>query len=191
MRKILVVMFLVASTFSISAQTYVMSELDGQTIQACTGDFTLGNYTLGETYTLTICSDDSHSRNVRFLAFHYYDFPEGTSLQIYDGLSSDAPLLLNVDHTYNDGLNEYSSNFNNSGCLTLVFTGNAFGASWNAELECQWVCIQRHLNIVSTNPSIEPDGYINVCWDDDENQSMPVEFTAQGTYPYMPIQCED
>ncbi|MDD3688074.1 MAG: proprotein convertase P-domain-containing protein, partial [Bacteroidales bacterium] len=35
------------------------------------------------------------------------------------------------------------------------------------------------------------DGYINVCWDDETNSTMPIEFTAQGIYPELPYQCND
>ncbi len=191
MKRIFLVGFITILAISLNAQSYVMSGLDGQSIEACSGTFTLGSYSAGQTFTMTACSSDQLNRHVT-LFISSYSFPVNTSLCIYDGSSTSAPLLICYDSSTVGGtIAVQASNMNESGCLTFVFTGTSTGASWAGTFSCNFVCQQRQVNIVSTLPEIQDDGYINICWDEDAGESMPVEFTAQGTYPSTAYTCND
>ncbi|MFO7789539.1 MAG: PKD domain-containing protein, partial [Bacteroidales bacterium] len=169
------------------AQTFDMVSDDGQTVSTCDGDFTEGNYTAGETYTMTVCSDDPMDHHVS-VSITSYSFPSGTSLCVYDGDDATAPELVCWDETTTSGsIAAQAQNTNESGCLTFVFDAGADGASWSGSFSCNFVCQSPMLvDIVSSDPPMEDDGgvdYIDVCWDEDNNQSEEITLTAEGTYP--------
>jgi len=184
MKKIILILVFAALSVYGFSQSYVMSGLNGQTISTCSGTFTLGSYSAGQNFTMTVCSNDPVNNFVRLNITGGYSFPAGTSLCVYDGNSTAAPLLECWDNTTTSGMiATAATNMNSTGCLTFVFTGGATGASWSGTFLCEFQCMPRSVDIVSAVPAIGGDGYINVCWDETANQSMPVQFTAAGTYP--------
>jgi hypothetical protein len=191
MRKLILILLLsVISVYGFSQ--YVLSNLNSQNIETCSGTFTLGSYSAGQTFTMTVCSNDPIARHMTLYIGGGYSFPAGTSLCVYDGTSTSSPLLICFNSTTVGGtIAIQATNMNESGCLTFVFTGTATGASWSGTFSCNFVCQPRQVDIVSAVPAIQGDGYINVCWDETANTSMPVEFTAQGTYPSTAYPCDD
>ncbi len=160
---------------------------DGQTVSTCSDNFSAGSYTTGETYTLTVCSDDTLDHHV-MVSISAYSFPSGTSLCVYDGQDASAPELVCWDeNTISGMIAAQAQNTNESGCLTFVFDAGASGASWSGSFSCNFVCqAPMQVDIVSTDPPLEDDGgvdYVNVCWDEDNDQSFPVTFNVEGTYP--------
>jgi hypothetical protein len=192
MKKIIFVLaFTIIGFFSYS-QTYEMNNYDDQTISTCSGTFTLGSYTAGQSFTTTICSTDPINDHIRLVIAGGYSFPVGTSLCVYDGTSTSDWLLVCFSSSTVGGIIAIEgSNMNESGCLTFVFTSGPTGASWSGTLTCEFVCQARQVNITSANPAIQGDDYINVCWDETTSQSMPVQMTANGTYPSTSYPCTD
>jgi gliding motility-associated-like protein len=163
-----------------------MSGYNGQTISTCSGSLSVGSYSVGQTLTVTVCSNDPINRFVR-LFISSYSFPNGTSLTVYDGPNTSAPVLEVYNHTTTSGtLSVVASNINESGCLTFVFVGNVSGGSFSGTLSCEFQCMPRQVYITASDPPLVNEGgidYINVCWDEDNNTSFPVTFTANGVYP--------
>ncbi|MDA3819212.1 MAG: PKD domain-containing protein, partial [Candidatus Delongbacteria bacterium] len=188
MKKLILLTTLIFTSLSLLfAQSFDMVADDGQTVSTCSAAFSAGSYTPGETYTLTVCSDDALDHHVT-ISISSYSFPAGTSLCVYDGQNASAPELVCWDETTTAGMiATQAQNTNESGCLTFVFDAGTSGASWSGTFSCNFVCQAPMLvNVVSTDPPIvEESGvdYVNVCWDENNNQSFPVTFNAEGTYP--------
>ena len=166
---------------------------NGQTISACSGSLSLGSYTVGQTYTLTICSNDPVNKHITFSVTGGYTFPAGTEVCFYDGASTSAPLILCWDSGTTSGqLAVQTGGGNESGCLTVRFTGGAAGASLGTNnISCNFVCQPREVVIVSSDPPLVGGTYIDVCWDEANNQTFPITFNAQGTYPATGYECTD
>jgi hypothetical protein len=186
MKKLLFLIFTVLiSATAIFAQVTMVGN-NSQTVNACGGTFGLGSYTPGTTYVVTVCSDDALNNHVFVTGAP--SFPAGTQLCVYDGTSTSDPLLVCWDNTTTSGtVAAYAQNTNSSGCLTFELTASVAGASFNGTLACQFVCpAPIILEVTSTDPPLVNDGgvdYVNVCWDEDNNQSEDVTFTATGNYP--------
>jgi len=174
-------------------QDYILSELDGQTIETCSGDFSLGDYTVGDDIEVTFCSNDELDI---YIVLHFDDeciFPEGSgSLCIYDGATTSAPLLACYDTESAYSLFYIRATTDNeSGCITLKFVGEDMGVVFSGTLSCSFFCRSREVSIVSSTPSFGLDGYIDLCWNDDLGESMPVQLTAAGLYPNLSYSCSD
>ena len=187
---------LILSVFVLSLYGYGQYDMvtnNGQTISACSGSLSLGSYTVGQTYTLTICSNDPVNKHITFSVTGGYTFPAGTEVCFYDGASTSAPLIGCWDNTTSSGqLAMHASQANESGCLTVRFTGGAAGASLGTNnISCNFVCQPREVVIVSSDPPLVGGTYIDVCWDEANNQTFPVTFNAQGTYPATGYECTD
>ena len=102
MKKIILFSFLISVFLTTYSQSYVLSDLNGQSIDACSGTFTLGSYTAGDSFALTVCSNDAINNHVT-LAITSYSFPSGTSLCVYDGESTSDDLLVCWDETTTSG----------------------------------------------------------------------------------------
>ncbi|HRS98968.1 MAG TPA: PKD domain-containing protein, partial [Bacteroidales bacterium] len=186
MKKLILTLFLISLSLMVISQSYTMSGYNGQTISTCSGSLSVGSYSVGQTLTVTVCSNDPINRFVR-LFISSYSFPNGTSLTVYDGPNTSAPVLEVYNHTTTSGtLSVVASNINESGCLTFVFVGNVSGGSFSGTLSCEFQCMPRQVYITASDPPLVNEGgidYINVCWDEDNNTSFPVTFTANGVYP--------
>ena len=78
---------LILSVFVLSLYGYGQYDMvtnNGQTISACSGSLSLGSYTVGQTYTLTICSNDPVNKHITFSVTGGYTFPAGTEVCFYD-----------------------------------------------------------------------------------------------------------
>ncbi|MDD3686658.1 MAG: PKD domain-containing protein, partial [Bacteroidales bacterium] len=191
MKKLFAILiFTIVSIYGFSQFNMVTN--NGQSVTTCSNTMTPGSYTVGQTYTLTVCSNDPINRHMTLFISSGYLFPAGTSLCVYDGTSIAAPLLVCFNNTTVGGtIAVQATNMNESGCLHFVFTAGASGAIWNGTFSCSFICQPRQVDIISASPAIQGDGYINVCWDEDANASMPVTFNAQGTYPSTGYTCDD
>ncbi len=192
MKIILIILFLTFSSLSF-CQTYVLSELDGQTIETCSGDFSLGDYTESDDIEVTFCSNDELDTYIVLVFDDECIFPEGSgSLCIYDGATTSSPLLACYDSETAYSLFYISATAENeSGCITLKFVGEDTGVIFSGTLSCRFLCQNREVSIVSSAPLLGLDGYIDLCWNDDLGESMPVQLTAAGTYPELPYSCSD
>ncbi|MFY9590521.1 MAG: proprotein convertase P-domain-containing protein, partial [Bacteroidales bacterium] len=173
---------------------YSMVELNGQTISTCYDSLSVNNYTIGQTYTITICSENTIAKHMKFSIMNGHSFPEGATLYIYDGNSTEAPLMTywNNETSSNHYLGVIAGEENESGCLTLVFTSNVAGATLGRnKISCDFVCQTRSVEITSTTPPLVDEQYVNICWDEENNQSFPITFNAQGTYPELAYECND
>ena len=173
------------------SQNIVMTQHNNQTVSSCSSSFSLGSYTVGTNYTITISSTDPLAKHV--VAFLYnYSFPDGTSLCVYDGEDDSSPLLVCWDHTTSSGsVAAQAKKTNETGSLTLVFNSSVEGASFSGSLFCEFICEPRTVAIVATNPPLTGDTYVDICWDGFNNQTFPISFTAQGTYPEVGYQLDD
>src|SRR6056297_2383965 len=105
------------------SQSYDIVTNDGESVSTCSGTLTQGSYTVGETYTFTVCSDDPIDHHVT--ASLSQSFTTGTELCVYDGPDDTAPQLVCWDENTSGSVAAYASNTNSSGCLTFVFTAGA------------------------------------------------------------------
>lgn len=189
MKKLIILVLLCVSTFTFAQ--YSMVNYNGSEIETCSATLTLGSYNAGQILTLLINSNSSSETHSK-ISITQYSFPIGTSLCIYDGSNEAAPLLACYDnHTTGGMIGTEATDNNESGSLYLVFTSGVTGASFSANINCRLSCIDREVNIVSSSPSINPEGYIDVCWNQAEGESFPVMFTAEGTYPELSYPCDD
>ncbi len=187
MKKLLFIIILFVGSLSfVTAQNVEMTGDDGTTVTTCSGTFTIGSYTPGETYTVTICSDDPLNRHIT-ITNGSYNFPDGTELCIYDGDDATADQLACWGPSTNGTVAVFASNTNETGCITLVFNSTVGGATFTGDIACQFQCPAPLLvDVVSAVPALVNEGgvnYANVCWDEENNQSEDVTFTAAGTYP--------
>lgn len=187
---LIVFVFIVGVVFG---QSYALSDLDGQTIETCTGALCMGDYAVGEDIEVTFCSYDEINTHLEILINGDYSFPEGaSSLCIYDGATTADPLLVCYDYTsVVESKSVKATSNNESGCLTLKFVGADSTVVFNAHFDCKVLCMPREVFIVSVDPESQLDGYINLCWNDELEESMPVELTAEGNYPETGYSCSD
>ncbi len=174
-RIIFLVAFLTGITYITNAQTY--SVTDGGTVNTCNGTLNLGNYTPGQTYVFTLCSDDVSSGNTNMsVTFDSYNINNGT-LCVYDGTSTNAPQI---------GCNAWQSPWavtasgaNASGCLTFEYTGNSTGDNFSGTIHCHFQCQHSELVLDSTNPAFVYEDsayYVNIC------EGQQISFNIHGEY---------
>ncbi|MBI4645634.1 MAG: PKD domain-containing protein, partial [Bacteroidia bacterium] len=143
-------------------------------VNACSGTFTQGSYSTGNSYTMTICSDgigDSHI-SVFFTSWNV----TGSLLCVYDGTNTGAPLIGCYDNS-NWGSTQAmtATQANLSGCLTFVFNATAAGSSWSGDISCFFVCQLFYAVLDYTDPPGTTQ-YLDIC------QGETVTFYGEGDY---------
>ena len=121
-------------------------------------------YTLDGSEVITLCPDDPDS--VIQLNFTEFNIINSYDLSIYDGDSENAPLIGSYTSNENPGT-VIATPANNSGCLTIVYTGSgaffpgsAFG--WSFESGCSAPCQYIETTIENVFPSEFQGGVYSV-----------------------------
>ncbi|WP_162984988.1 choice-of-anchor L domain-containing protein, partial [Mesonia aquimarina] len=164
--KLLFFFFIFGMSSSVFAQDILMQ--DGE-FQQCSGNFydeggpdaTYSSFSGEETQVLTLCPEGDMRVRVDFTEF----LIAGASdyLYIYDGDSTDAPLIDDYTGANNPGT-VIASGGNPTGCLTFEFVpdGNFSPlAGWEAEISCEEPCQEIDPELISVSPSdlIAPGTY--------------------------------
>gem|GEM_PF-5405964 len=167
-KTLLIILFLYASSQLFSQYTIV----SGGTINACSGNLTLGSYTPGDTYTITICSNSTSDFQISLNNLSLNT--DGGTLCAFDGNNTSAPLI-GCSFT---GTAITTGPGNTSGCLTIQFQTSGSGASFNADIQCNFICEPFQVNLTTVPPFHNENGinYIDIC----EGES--VSFNAFGIY---------
>ncbi|MEO2060901.1 MAG: PKD domain-containing protein, partial [Mesonia sp.] len=169
MKKILPLLSFLFFSIVLSAQDeYGIEEIDNLT-QCSTAtisdnqDVNMG-YTLDGSEVITLCPDDPDS--VIQLNFTEFNIINSYDLSIYDGDSENAPLIGSYTSNENPGT-VIATPANNSGCLTIVYTGSgaffpgsAFG--WSFESGCSAPCQYIETTIENVFPSEFQGGVYSV-----------------------------
>ncbi len=188
----MLLIFCVTSTFG---QYYQMSLYDEQTIEGCDIGLVLGNYEVGDTIDLTICSDDQINIHVRLDINGGYFITIGCVLKIFDGLDTASNLIASFDaNTAGSMISAVSSEQNATGCLHLQFVLNNTSTSLSAEINCFHICENFEIFYTETNPAIHYNNdkpYLNVCWDNVNNQSDSIFLSVISNSLENPIQNND
>ncbi len=174
-------LILLLLSFTIFAQTYEMDQVDGQTINTCSGTFydsggPNSDYSSNEDYQVTFCSDQAGSQiQLDFLHF-YTESASFDHVSIYDGVGTGGQLL--VDNAGSRALDGAVIESQGSGCLTIVFhsDGSVQHDGWEAEISCSFPCQDFDINMASVSEPYYNGDTIRVC------QNTPITFTAQGDY---------
>ncbi len=140
---LLILFFSVKSFTEVSQITYPIDFHDGQTIEACAGIFvdsgrdTLTSYGSNEDFSVTFTSSDE-DRPFFSMEFIFFDLGPGDYLYVYDGESSDAPLLYEATNDELAGEKIFPS----SGSLHFHFISSPseHGKGWWAEISCYELC---------------------------------------------------
>lgn len=161
-------------------------EMFNGTINACGGEFTddggPGDYS-DTPYTMTICPDNPGDVvQLTFSAFNLQVSPgQGNSdyLTIYDGDNTNANSLGTYTGVQNN-LVVTGSIYNETGCLTIVFSpngpANVNSPGWSALISCTTPCANPVMNSAIVNPlPIGPEQSVGVCINE------PVTFSGQGS----------
>ncbi|MFH2095586.1 MAG: hypothetical protein ABIJ16_07780, partial [Bacteroidota bacterium] len=169
---LLPLLFLASSIFG---QIYYISNQGN--VSACNGTLRLGSCTNGQTYTLTLCSDDIANGNSHMsITLDTYTI-SGGNFCVYDGDNTGAPLLgCNSDFQVPWAIT--ASPMNQTGCLTFVYTAGT-GDALSSTIHCNFQCQDLLSEIQSSNPAaVYENGsyYIDVC------QGTPISFTGTGIY---------
>ena len=170
MKKLLIIIIFAAVSLQSYSQYTIVS---GGTISTCSGTLTLGAYTPGQLYTITICSNSSTNFQIALINISLN--LAGGTLCAYDGSSTAAPLI----GCSFPGTAITSGPGNISGCMTLTFQSSAAGATISAGIQCNFICQPFQVD-VATNPvftTINGINYVDIC------QNELVTFTATGIYP--------
>lgn len=140
MKKILFLAVLFCYTISSYAQTYNISNVDGQTITTCSGTFTdsgagsFNDYGNNEDYTVTFCSGSSTP-----LSFDFDDFgmANGDFLYIYAGTSIAGDLIMELNSGDDISFNELGLATLDT-CITFHFVSNGSGTDdgWEVSISC-------------------------------------------------------
>lgn len=192
-KSFLFVLLSIWTIFSFGQDIIDLSASNNQTISTSSANIVLGEYIAPVTLTVTICSNDPINTQISIILNEGYNFPIGTSLCVFDGVSTEDALLVCINSTYPPFLEGgfYASETNPSGCLTLVFTGSVSGASFTASCSSNFLCLPRSVEIISASPELQTGQFVNSCWNDENNESYEVKFTAQGNYPEVAYTLND
>ena len=185
MRKLIIIFFgLVFWTFSLEAQTYLISNYNNQTITTCSGTFydsggSTGNYSTGEDYTVTI-GPNTGSVYIH-LVFNSFSVGIGDQLEVYDGASTASPLIAIFNNGNTPvGFTLQPSFYNFSAKLTLRWTSVTAGSGWDASISCGPPCQNFNTILTYSDPPYSIEGgiyYIDICPGDS------VELRASANYP--------
>ncbi|MGB0186030.1 MAG: T9SS type B sorting domain-containing protein, partial [Flavobacteriaceae bacterium] len=141
-------------------------------------------YANNETFTYTICPENPGQ--IIQLDFTSFSTQAGVDiLSIYNADNADDPTTLLGEYSGTDSADSpgtvAATTTNTSGCLTFVFTSNAFGVSdgWQANISCQdppTECQTILAQLDSAFPEPNADGYILVC------PGEEITLTGSGTF---------
>lgn len=179
---LLLLIFLCAASFSMSAQTFLM---DGTDITTCSGFFTDSGgenspYQNNESYTTTICSDGTVGTHVR-LQFFQVDIDALDLLCFYDGPTTASPSL-DCHIKFTDAFIIQATAANPTGCITVTFESDDTGIDngWYAAISCVASCqlIASSMEVIDPAVPILDTGYnfIDVC------PGQPITLSASGVY---------
>ncbi len=169
-----------------------MDDVDGRTIQSCSGNFfdsggPGGDYARREDYTVTFCADAANPGKSTRLTFRSLDLDSRDELTFYDGPNTTAPVLEVVDERSNDivPFSVSATRTNISGCMTVRFTSARLlffaseGAGWRAEIGCINRCQVIQAELVSSDPPVMPadTGWIDACI------GQEISFQGRGIFP--------
>lgn len=169
MLKNLLFIILLFQTVLLQSQEIIMGK--GNFTKTCKGQFfdsggAKGNYTSGESNTMTICSDGSASLSHISLSFSGLELSQGDKLCFYDGPNTQSKLIVCNDNLPKVFIVQASA-ANNSGCLTIDFksVNSKTSSGWSASVQCVPSCQKIDAEIVSTNPNEFPadTGWIDIC----------------------------
>lgn len=140
---LLILLFPVKSFTDISQITYPIDTHDGQVIETCIGFFvdsgkdTLTNYGSNENYSVTFTSSDEEKPFLS-VEFIFFDLGPGDYLYVYDGGSSDAPLLFQATNDELTGVKIFPT----SDSLHFHFESSPseHGRGWWADIRCYEIC---------------------------------------------------
>lgn len=182
-KSLILILFLSFGNF-LSAQTYLISSYNNQTINTCSGSFydsggPSGGYAANQTYVVTFAPNSSGYANVSFTSF---SVSIGDMLEVFDGATVNAPLI----GIYNNGNSPVgqvirASLFNIGGKLTFRWTSVNTGAGWAATFSCGVPCQDFNAIITSSTPQFTIDSgiyFIDICPGDS------VSLTASASFPY-------
>ncbi|MBU0764458.1 MAG: PKD domain-containing protein, partial [Bacteroidetes bacterium] len=152
----------------------------GGTVNTCSGTFTAGSYSAGQTYTLTICGDGIGTDNHTSIFFTAWNVPAGDLICVYDGPDDTYTLIGCYDNSNWGSDHAFTATpANLSGCLTMVFTANSTSSSWSGNISCIFSCQPFYAVLDYTDPPVDGSGiYTNVC------PGQAITFSGYGDY-YM------
>jgi|GEM_PF-4623451 len=169
--KIFITSFLLLFlSIGLKAQTYLINNVSGQTINTCSGTFydsggPSSGYASGQTYTVTFCPGTAGS-SVK-IDFTTWAVGAGDAMEVYDGNSITANLMTVFDQSFSPvGMNISASILNPTGCLTLRWTSASSANGWVANLSCSTPCQNFSATLASSVPPFHIDSgyyYIDLC----------------------------
>lgn len=169
--KIFITSFLLLFlSIGLKAQTYLINNVSGQTINTCSGTFydsggPSSGYASGQTYTVTFCPGTAGS-SVK-IDFTTWAVGAGDAMELYDGNSITANLMTVFDQSFSPvGMNISASILNPTGCLTLRWTSASSANGWVANLSCSTPCQNFSATLASSVPPFHIDSgyyYIDLC----------------------------
>ena len=183
MRKIVFLFMFMVTTMVAFAQTYDISTSNGQTVSTCSGLFydsggQAGFYSANESYSITICP--STPGTYISLDFSSWDVSGSAQMEVFDGPNNTANSFGTFTATgFNPvAMGASATPTNASGCLTIEWTsGTQVDMGWEAEISCVIPCQTVLADLISSSPSINSDGFIDICPGD------TVSFFGGGLYP--------
>jgi len=133
--KVLLWLVFVLPALTLSAQTYEMDLVNGDTITTCSGLFydsggASGSYGVSENYTVTFCS----TSGLLYISFESIVLADKDILTIYNGPGITSPVLA----SYQNGT--FSGTVTSTcGCLTITFISSARvnAAGWVGQIGCK------------------------------------------------------
>jgi len=184
LRKLFTLLIGLGLAIGLSAQTYLISSYNNQTVSTCSGTFydsggAGGGFVSGENYIITFAAGNSGYSNVTFSAF---SVSLGDVLEVFDGPDITAPLI----GIYNNGNTPVgqvirASISNISRKLTFRWSSVGQSTGWAAAVSCGIPCQSFNAMIVSSTPQFTIDSgiyYIDICPGD------TVNLTASASFPY-------
>ncbi len=184
-RITLMIIILFALINQSQGQTYIMSNVSGQTITTCSGNFydsggPSGGYAAVQTYTVTFCPSTLGAYvNINFTS---WNVGSGDAMEIFDGPNTSSPSYGVVNAGLSPvGMIIGASILNPNGCITLRWNSTSAAAGWAATISCGLPCQNFTVGIQSSIPPFHLDSgiyYIDICPHDS------VSITAFGTYNY-------
>jgi len=186
MKKFLLLTALIIFSIPAFSQIYEIDNLNGQSINTCSGTFydsggQFSDYGTNENYTVTFCPATGSQG---FLVnFNSINIGTGDQLCIHDGPTTAANITSCLNSSTVGSPSFGASSSNTSGCLTFQFTSDfnvaTIGAGWEATFSCLVNCQSITAKVLTASPAIIPadTGYIDIC----EGES--VTLTGTGLYP--------
>jgi len=153
-KTLLSIALIMLSATYVSSQTYNLVSDDGTTVTTTTGTVSLGAYTPGEVYTLTLCSDDPLCSHIS-LTFDTWTLGSG-NLCVYDGDDTAADLI--GCNAWGVSSTVSATQTNSTGCLTFQFSSSAVGSDISGTIGCQFMCPD-----IISEVLLETDTLYKVC----------------------------